>query len=113
MDKIIINELEVFYRIGVPDEERALPQRLLLSLEIAHDFRPAAATDDISRTINYFAVAQRLLHLGDGKTWRLLETLAEEIAGIVLQEFGATGVQVEIKKFIIKETRWVGVCIER
>jgi 7,8-dihydroneopterin aldolase/epimerase/oxygenase len=113
MDKIIINELEVFYRIGVPDAERANPQRLLITLEMEHDFRPAVATDDIAKTINYYAVSQRLLKLGENKSWRLLETLAEEIAQIVLKEFGAAMIRVEIKKFIIPEARWVGVRIQR
>lgn len=113
MDKIIIQDLEVWYRIGVPDEERAEPQRLLLSIEMSHDFRPAAASDDISRTINYYAVSQRLLKLGEGRSWRLLETLAEEIAQIIRTEFGAAAAQVEIKKFIIPEARWVGVRIVR
>ncbi|MBA4149616.1 MAG: dihydroneopterin aldolase [Verrucomicrobia bacterium] len=113
MDKIIINDLEVSYRIGVPDEERAQPQRLLLTIEMSHDFRPATATDDIGKTINYYAVSQRMLRLGENKSWRLLETLAEEIAGIILKEFGATSVQVEIKKFIIPEARWVAVRIVR
>lgn len=113
MDTIIIKELEVSYRIGVPDEERAHPQRLLITVEMQHDFRPAVANDDISKTINYFAVSQRLLHLGDNKSWRLLETLAEEIAQIALGEFGAASVLVEIQKFIIPEALWVGVRIVR
>ena len=113
MDKIIIEDLEVRYCIGVPDEERAEPQRLLLCIEMSHDFRPAAASDDISKTINYYAVSQRLLRLGEGRSWRLLETLAEEIAQIIRTEFGAAAVQVEIKKFIIPEARWVAVRIER
>ncbi|MFN7139110.1 MAG: dihydroneopterin aldolase [Limisphaerales bacterium] len=113
MDTIIIKDLEVSYHIGVPDEERAQPQRLLLTVEMDLDFRPAAATDDIDKTINYYAVSQRLLRLGENKSWRLLETLAEEIAGIVLQEYAAAVVRVEIKKFIIPEARWVGVRISR
>ena len=113
MDQIIINDLEVHYRIGVPDEEREQPQRLLLTIEMEHDFRPAAAADDLTKTINYYAVCQRLLRLGENKSWKLLETLSEEIAQLVLQEFGATAVTVEIKKFIIPEARWVGVKIGR
>lgn len=113
MDTIIINDLEVSYRVGVPDDERAFPQRLLLTVEIGHDFRPAVANDDIAKTINYYAVSQRLLRLGEKKSWRLLETLAEEIAQIIRGEFGAASVQVEIKKFIIPQASWVAVRIVR
>jgi FolB domain-containing protein len=113
MDTIIIRDLEALYHVGVPDEERAEPQRLLVSVEMARDFRQAAATDDLQHTINYYAVSQRLLKLGEGRSWKLIETLAEEIAGIVLGEFGATAVAVEVQKFIIPEARHVAVKIHR
>jgi dihydroneopterin aldolase len=78
-----------------------------------HDIRRAAAGDDLAHTINYYAVSQRLLKLGEGRSWKLLETLAEEIAGIVLREFGAAAVHVEVKKFIIPEAKHVAVAIRR
>ena len=52
MSKIRISDLEVFYRVGVPEEERAVPQRLLLSFDLELDFDAAAPSDDISKTIN-------------------------------------------------------------
>jgi FolB domain-containing protein len=113
MDTILIQDLEVHYRVGVPDAERADPQRLLLSLKISSDFREAAIADDLTKTIDYYAVTRRLLALGNDRSWKLIETLAEEIAGIVLTEYGAAKVVVEIKKFILPETRHVGVRIER
>jgi FolB domain-containing protein len=113
MGVIHICDLEVFYRVGVPDEERARPQRLLLDVQMHHDFRAAAAKDDLTKTINYFAVTQRLLKFGDGREWKLIEKLAEDVAATILNEFGAAGVRVEVKKFIIPETRYVSVAIER
>lgn len=113
MDTICIEELEVFYRVGVPDEERARPQRLLVTVYLGTDFAGAVAGDDLAGTIDYFAVCQRLLGLGEGRSWRLIETLAVEIADLVLEEFGAPRVTVEIKKFIIPETRHVGVRVTR
>ena len=113
MDTITIHDLEVRYHIGVPDEERVHPQRLLLTIVMEHDIRRAAAGDDLTHTINYYAVSQRLLTLGDGRSWKLLETLVVEIAGIILGEFGATTVTVEVKKFIIPEARHVAVAIRR
>src|SRR5262245_51930441 len=113
MDQIILTDLEVFYCIGVPDEERAKPQRLLLTIEMAHDFSNAVATDDVRQTINYDAVARRLRALGEGRSWKLLEKLAADIAAIVLGEFGAQSVTVTAKKFIFPDARWVGVQIVR
>ena len=54
--KISIVDLEVFYRVGVPDAERARPQGLMLTVELESDFSAAARTDSIADTIDYFAV---------------------------------------------------------
>ena len=89
--------------------ERAKPQRLLLTIELKHDFSAAAAGDDLEKTINYFAVCQRLIHLGEGREWKLLERLAYDLIKIILDEFPAEEVGIEIKKFIIPETRHVAV----
>ncbi len=113
MDKIIIHELEVFCRVGVPDQERANPQRLLVCVAMTRDLSAAAASDDLSRTIDYYAVTQRLLGFGEGRSWKLLEKLAADIAGMVLTEFGPSTVSVEVKKFIIPEARWVAVQLTR
>jgi len=113
MDSIRIADLEVFFRIGVPEEERAKPQRLLISIDIERDLRFAGASDDLSKTIDYFAVAQRILKLGEGREWKLIEALAEEIATIVLKEFGAYSAVVEVKKFIIPQAQSVSVTVYR
>ncbi|MDB6027753.1 MAG: 7,8-dihydroneopterin aldolase, partial [Verrucomicrobiales bacterium] len=63
MDTITISDLEVSYHVGVPDEERATAQRLLLTVEMELNFSDAAKTDDLTKTVDYFAVSQRLLHL--------------------------------------------------
>jgi len=112
-DTIIIRDLEVRYRVGVPDDERASAQRLLLTIEMETDAAIAAAADDLTRTIDYDAVARRLRALGADRSWRLIETLAEEIAAIVLSEFGPRAVTVEVRKFILPETRYVAVRLHR
>ncbi len=109
MPKITITDLAVSYCVGVPDEERSNPQRLLLTIELEFDFSAAAATDDIAATINYYDLAQRLLHFGEGRSWRLIETLAVELANLILAEFPATAVTVTVQKFPIPEARQVSV----
>jgi len=113
MDKITIRDLEVFYRVGVPVEERAKPQRLLLTVEMFHDFSGAAQTDDVTQTIDYDAVCGRLIRFGDASSWKLIETLAADLAETILQEFGATTVSVEVKKFVIPQARYVSVSLMR
>lgn len=113
MDTITIADLEVFYRVGVPEAERAQPQRLLLTIELAQDFTAAAAHDDLQATVDYEAVCQRLQQLGEGRSWQLIETLAVEIAETLLHEFQPRAVAVEVKKFILPQTRYVAVRVQR
>lgn len=113
MDKITLADLEVYYRVGVPDEERRHPQRLLITVEMFQDFSQAIATDDLKCTTDYFAVSQRLKRLGEGREWKLIESLAGEIVSLIRSEFGVPRVRVEVKKFIIPETRHVSVSVER
>lgn len=113
MDLIAIRDLEVWYHVGVPDAERVRAQRLLLDVEMECDVSAAAAGDDLTRTIDYYAVSRRLLALGEGRSWKLIERLAVEIADLVVKEFGATRVTVEVKKFILPETRHVSVRVSR
>lgn len=112
-DLITISDLEVHLHIGVPDAERANPQRLLLTVILERDVSRAAASDDLTQTIDYGAVSRRLLALGTNRSWKLIETLAVEIAEIVLGEFKADGVTVEVKKFIIPQARYVSVQVRR
>lgn len=113
MDTILISDLEVRYCVGVPEEERGHPQRLLLSIEMDRDFAPAASADDLTQTINYFAVSQQLLKFGDGRSWKLIETLAVDIAKNILKEFKPAKVRVLVKKFIVPEAQYVAVRVER
>ena len=113
MSKISIADLEVCYRVGVPDDERAKPQRLLLTIEMESDFSKAAKSDDIAATIDYFDVCQRLLKFGDGRTWKLIEKLAADIADMIVAEFKPQNVTVEVKKFPIPQTRHVSVSVTK
>jgi FolB domain-containing protein len=113
MDTITIADLEVSFFVGVPDEERRDPQRLLLTVEMHRDLSAAATTDDLTRTIDYHAVSRRILALGQGRSWKLIERLAGDVAALVLTEFGADSVRVEVKKFILPQTRHVAVSVTR
>ena len=113
MDHIVICDLEVAYRVGVSEVERATSQRLLLSLDLEVEFDRAIASDNLDHTIDYYAVTRHLLEYGQGRTWRLIEKLAADIAELMLTEFHARAVTVEVRKFIIPETRYVAVRLRR
>jgi dihydroneopterin aldolase len=112
VSKISIVDLEVFYHVGVPEEERAKPQRLLLTLVLELDFTAAARTDALGDTVNYFAVTQRLLKFGEGRSWKLIEKLAADIGSALLLEFKVSRLSIEVKKFIIPEARYVSVSMD-
>ena len=93
--------------------ERAQPQRLLLTVEMESDFSAAAQTDSIADTVDYFAVSQRLLNFGEGRSWKLIEKLAADICEMILAEFKPQSVTVEVKKFPIPQARHVSVSLTR
>lgn len=113
VDTIMISELEVRYRVGVPDEERRQAQRLLLTVEMRTDFSEAIRSDSIDKTIDYFAVSEALLTFGEGKEWKLIEKLAADIAEMTLTNFGAASATVEVKKFVVPEAQYVAVRLTR
>jgi dihydroneopterin aldolase len=113
-DLIRVIDLEVWAHIGVPEEERAHSQKLLISLEMNVDsFAEAAKSDDVSLTVDYFTVAQRVKAFAAARARQLLETLAEEIAADLLETFPIRKLTLEIRKFILPDTRYVSVKIER
>lgn len=113
MSKITITDLEVFYHVGVPDEERAQAQRLLITVEMQFDFSSAAATDRITKTIDYYQVAQQILGFGAGRSWKLIEKLAHDLASLVLDEFQPDLVGITVKKFPIPQAAHVAVQLTR
>lgn len=113
MSKITIVDLEVFYCVGVTDEERAKPQRLLLTVDMAYDFSSASLSDRIEKTINYQKVAEDLLKFGEGRSWKLLEKLVANIADFILNQYGSEEVYVEAKKFAIPQAQYVSVSLSR
>jgi len=109
MSRITISDLEVHFCVGVTDEERAKPQRLLVTIEMNLDFSTAAMSDRVERTINYQNVVDDLLRFGEGRSWKLLEKLVSNIADSILTRYKPDSVFVEVKKFVIPQARYVAV----
>src|SRR5213593_3606878 len=105
MSKITIADLEVHYCVGVTEDERARPQRLLVTIDINFDFSSASVSDRVEKTVNYADVSQDLLKYGDGRNWKLLERLVANIADHIMAKYKPQAVNVEIKKFTIPQAR--------
>jgi len=114
MDIIFLNDLRVETVIGIFDWERKIRQTISIDLEMAADIRKAASTDAIENTLDYKAVAKRLISFVEESDFGLVETLAEETARIVVTEFGVPWVKVTLHKpGAIRGAKDVGVIIER
>ena len=98
MDKILVRGLKVTTIVGIFEWERQVPQPVILDLDMATDIRAAAAADDISATIDYKAVSDRLGDFIRSNQFKLIETLAEQCADIVLQEFAVSALTLRVSK---------------
>lgn len=114
MDLIYLKELKIDTTIGIYPWERQIKQTVILNLEMAVDIRRAANTDHIDDTLNYKAIAKRLIDFVSHSEFQLLETLADRITEIVLTEFSVPWVRLQLSKpGAVRNTRDVGIIIER
>lgn len=113
-DTIFLHDLRVDAVIGIWEWERRIRQAVCIDLEMGADVARAAATDHIDDTLNYKLVAKRVRQFVADSDFRLVETLAEKIAEIVLAEFDIPWVDVRVSKpGAIRGARDVGVHIRR
>ena len=114
MDIIFLRDLRVETVIGIWDWERKIRQTVAIDLEMSTDIRRAAASDSVADTLNYKSVAKRVQAFVAASSFQLVETLAEKIAAVVLDEFTVTWVRVSVNKpGAIRGAQDVGVRIER
>ena len=114
MDKIFLEDLRIEAVIGIWEWERRVRQTVSLDLEMATDVRRAAATDEIADALDYKGIAKHLKQVVEQSEFRLVETLAETLAKIVVMEFGVAWLKLSVSKpGAIEGSRNVGVVIER
>ena len=114
MDKIFIHALKTEAIVGIFDWERQVKQTVLVDIEFGADIRKAALSDSIHDTLNYKRVAKRVMAFIEGSSFHLVETLAERIAMLVLEDFGVAWVRISLSKpGAIRSSRDVGVVLER
>ena len=114
MDIIFLHDLRVETVIGIWEWERKIRQTVAIDLEMSADIRNAAASDCVDDTLNYKLVAKRVQQFVADSEFHLVETLAEKIAAMIIDEFGVTWIRVRVNKpGAIRGAKDVGVIIER
>jgi len=114
MDIIYINDLRIETIIGIYGWERKTKQTVVLDIEMGTDIRKASASENVEDTLNYKSVAERLFEFVGDSEFELVETLAERISDILLNEFNIPWLRLKLnKQGALKGVRDVGVIIER
>ena len=114
MDKIILTDLRINAVIGIWDWERRNPQTILINLEMQTDTKTASQSDSIEDALDYKAVSKRVKQFIQESQFNLIETVAENVAKIILEEFDVQWLKLKVSKpFAIRGSSNVGVCIER
>ena len=112
-DEIHIEQLDVFTRVGVPEEERANPQRLTISISFWPYQQTSDLTDHIESTVNYSTVAEETKNFLRDQSVSLIETLAERLASHLLRNFPIQKLTIELRKFPLEDAKYVSVTITR
>jgi len=114
MDRVVIEQLQVFATIGVYEWEKQIRQKLLFDLEMAHDNRPAAGGDDLRLALDYAAVAEVITEFAQSHRFELIETMAEQVAVLLMARFDIPWLRLKLSKpGAVVNAASVGVIIER
>ncbi len=114
MDIVFIEDLRIDTVVGIFEWERRVRQTVSLDLELAADIRAAAASDDIADALDYKAVAKRVIEYVSAQEFQLVETLAERVAALIMEEFKVRWLRLSLAKpGAVRGSRSVGVRIER
>ena len=113
LDRIHIEQLEISTRIGVPEQERAAPQRLTVSISFWPDQQTRDVADNIHKAVNYSAVAEETKSFVCDQSVNLIETLADLLAAHLLKTFPIQKVTVELRKFPLQDAKYVSATVTR
>ena len=112
-DEVHIEQLEVSARVGVPEQERSNPQRLMVSISFWPYQEIRDVADNIDQTVNYSVVAERTKSFLRDQSVNLIETLADRLAAYLLQTFPIQKVTVELRKFPLQDAKYVSATVTR
>jgi dihydroneopterin aldolase len=111
--QIVIDGLRLRCHVGVPDDELAVAQELLLHVLLEPRADWNQLNDDIARTIDYAAVVAELESLACARPRRLIETLAVDAVDFLMAKYPLQRTRITIEKFILPQTRAVAVVVEK
>lgn len=113
-DRIFFEGLQVRCILGVNDVERVHKQDVLIDVELWTDVRPAAKSDDFADAVDYRALKKRILAFVETSSFHLVETLAERVAAICLEDTRVEQARVRVEKpGALRFARTVGVEVTR
>lgn len=112
-DRLIVGGIEAECRLGVSEWEQEKPQPIWIDLELSIDAKRAAARDDVHDAVDYAALVEAVREEAERRPVRLMETLAEAIASLVLRRFHTTHVRVQVKKRALPGIGYAAVEVER
>ncbi len=112
-DQIHIEQLEISTHIGVPEEERATPQRLTVSITLWPRHNERDLGDNIDKTVNYSAVAEAAKSFARDQSVNLIETLADRLATHLLGTFAIQKITIELRKFVLEDAKYASVTVMR
>ncbi|MCB0345447.1 MAG: dihydroneopterin aldolase [Bdellovibrionales bacterium] len=114
LDKIFLERLEVFARIGCTEEERAFPQRMTIDLEAAVDTSCAVHTDKLADTVCYQELADTVTAMCRQGSWALVERFGEDAVRNLFDTYPAVqSVKARVCKFVVPGAASAGVEIFR
>jgi len=114
MDSILIKQLKIETIIGTYDWERQVKQNLVFDLELFKDIKAAASSDDLTKSIDYSAVAESVTAFVANSSFKLIETIAEKTAQLILENFALEKVNLMVTKpGCIANAKEVSICICR
>jgi len=97
-DRVLLSGILAEGRHGVHEHERQVPQAFEIDVELSLDLRPAGTTDELDRTVDYGQVEARVRELVEGRSFLLIEALAEAIATELLAAYPVDEVVVRVRK---------------
>jgi dihydroneopterin aldolase len=112
-DQVLVERLEIFAHIGVPDDERAAPQRLTFNIAFWPIRQAGEIYDEISRAVNYATVCAETRKFVAASRNKLIETLADALAGHLLATFEIRRITIELRKYILPDVEFVSVIVTR
>ena len=110
---IQIEQLEIYVRVGITENERLHPQRITVTMTLWPNTALEELHDDINRAVNYSEVCRATREFVQARSDKLIETMVTELARHILERFEISAVEIELRKFVLPDARHVAVIVKR